>query len=170
MALAQKIGLGQVLVARVGRRRVGFLHHGSPAGPEVRVFQAAVVGGRRRRGVGGALVSRLLEHAAAAGAAGVSCRCLSFLDANRFWAAAGFERIATEPGAKGTLNVWARRFHVHVGRTAAPPGPTGGGAGFDFASRLHACAGCGAATVGTWVRGARRLTLCAGCVNAAERN
>ena len=159
LALAQKIDLGQVLVARVGGTLAGFLHHGSLRRPEVRIFQAAVVRGGRRRGVGAALLRRLLRRAEAAGAAGASCRCLSFLPANQFWAAAGFTIFATEPGAKGTLHVWVKRFGAGAGPTPFP-----------FASRVRACPGCGAGTVGTWVRGARRLALCPNCVAAAGRN
>src|SRR5688500_15318128 len=49
-ALKEKIGLGQVLLARVGGRRAGFLHHGSLARPEVRAFQIAVAPDARTKG------------------------------------------------------------------------------------------------------------------------
>ena len=163
-ALREKIRLGQVLIARRAGARAGFLHHGSLARPEVRVFQIAVTTNARGGGVGRALVDRLLRRAASAGAGGVSLRCLSFLDANRFWRAAGFRLHATEPGAKGTLNVWVRLVKTNPTRQAL------GGAQFTFASRVHACPACGAPTVDTWVRGARRTTLCPGCVAAAGLN
>ena len=158
-ALEEKIRLGQVLLARAAGRRAGFLHHGSLARPEVRVFQIAVTPCARGKGVGRALVDCLLRRAAEAGAAGVSLRCLSFLDANQFWRAAGFRLHATEPGAKGTLNVWVRRVSGKRG-----------GSRFEFASRVHGCPGCGGATVDTWVRGARRLAFCPACVAAAGLN
>ena len=158
MALDEKIRLGQVLVARASGTRAGFLHHGSLGRPEVRVFQLAVTPGVQGRGVGGALVDALLESATAAGARGVSLRCLATLDANHFWRAVGFRLHATEPGAKGTLNVWVRPI------AGDRPGR------FTFASRVHACPGCGTSTVDTWVRGARRLALCPGCVEAAQWN
>jgi GNAT superfamily N-acetyltransferase len=152
-ALDEKIRLGQVLLARTGRARAGFLHHGSPSRPEVRVFQLAVTRAAQGRGAGGALVDALLESAA--GARGVSLRCLADLEANRFWKAVGFRLHATEPGARGTLNVWVRRI---------------GSSPFHFVSRVHPCPACGAPTVDTWVRGARRLSLCAECVEAARWN
>lgn len=160
-ALTEKIRAGQVLLARIEGTRAAFLHHGSLRRPEVRVFQIAVRPEVRSKGVGRALVQCLLDRAAAAGAGGVSLRCLSFLDANGFWRAAGFRLHATEPGAKGTLNVWVRRL-----------GAGGGGAEgrFTFASRVHPCPGCGKATVDTWVSGARRRALCPGCVAAAAMN
>ena len=131
----------------------------------MRLFQIAVAPGARGKAVGRALVDALLRRAAEAGAAGVSLRCLSFLDANQFWRAAGFRLHATEPGAKGTLNVWTRRVKTN---------PLAGGPGhhrrFEFASRVHACPACGAATVDTWVRGARRMALCPACVAAAGLN
>jgi GNAT superfamily N-acetyltransferase len=163
-ALREKIRLGQVLIARQGGQRAGFLHHGSLARPEVRVFQIAVTPEARRGGVGRALVECLLARAALRGASGVSLRCLEFLDANRFWRSMGFRLHATEPGAKGTLNVWVLLVKTN---------PTGGGrniAQFTFASRLHACPACGAPTVDTWVRGARRLALCPACVATAGLN
>ena len=161
-ALKEKIDRGQVILARVGGRRAGFLHHGSLRGPEVRVFQIAVSPEVRSTGVGRALVQCLIDRAAAAGAGGVSLRCLSFLDANRFWRAAGFKLHATEPGAKGTLNVWVRRLGGAAG--------TGAAGRLTFASRVHPCPGCGKATVDTWLSGARRRTLCPGCVAAAAMN
>jgi GNAT superfamily N-acetyltransferase len=161
-ALAEKVRSGQVLVARLDERRAGFLHHGSLARPEVRVFQIAVTPRGRGRGLGLALVEALLRRAEAAGARGLSLRCLAALDANRFWRAVGFRLHATEPGAKGTLNVWVCRLGRGTDATR--------GGRFSFASRVHACPGCGSATVGTWLRGARRLALCRGCVEAAGLN
>lgn len=157
MALREKIAKRQIWLARVGGKRAGFLHHGSLARPEVRVFQAAVRPGARRLSLGSALVNNLLARAAAAGAKGVSLRCLASLDANAFWQAAGFQRLTVEPGGKGPLNVWVKRLDESGGR-------------FGFASRIHACPCCGTATVDTWVRGARRLGLCQGCVEAAGLN
>jgi GNAT superfamily N-acetyltransferase len=157
MALGEKIARQQIWLARVGGKPAGFLHHGSLARPEVRIFQAAVCPAVRRKRLGIALVNDLLRRAAGAGAKGVSLRCLETLDANAFWRAAGFRRLATEPGGKGTLNVWVKRLGAHPGR-------------FGFASRVHACPGCGTPTVDTWVRGARRLSLCEGCVAAAGLN
>lgn len=158
MALLEKIERGQVAIARAGGEPAGFLHHGSLARPEVRVFQAAVLPGERRRGLGMALVDDLVDRAAAAGAGGVSLRCLSFLEANRFWRAAGFRLLTTEPGGKGTLNVWVKKLE------------RGRGGRFTFSSRIHPCPACGAATTDTWVRGARRLALCPACIASADTN
>ena len=164
-ALRDKIRLGQVLLARVAGRRAGFLHHGSLARPEVRVFQVAVTPQNRGRGVARAMVDWLLSRAAAAGARGVSLRCLNYLDANHFWCAAGFRLHATEPGGNGTLNVWVRRIDrgTHCGQS-------GRGDGFAFSSRVHPCPACGMPTTDTWVRGGRRRTVCAACVAAAPLN
>lgn len=164
-ALREKIRLGRVMLARAAGARAAFLHHGSLARREVRVFQLAVTDASRRTGVGRALVDEFLRRAAAAGAAGASLRCLSFLDANRFWRAVGFDLHATEPGAKGTLNVWVRRFDVPPVRAEL-----GHASRFTFASRVHPCPACGTPTTDTWVRGARRTTLCPACVAAAPFN
>lgn len=156
VALLEKIELGRIHLARENGEPAGYLHHGSLARPEVRIFQAAIQYDARRRHMGLALVNDLVDRAADAGAQGVSLRCLSFLEANEFWDAAGFRLLTTEPGAKGMLNVWVKR----VGRQGD----------FDFSSRIHPCPGCGASTVDTWVRGARRLALCPACVESAQRN
>lgn len=161
LALEQKIELGRIRLARENGEPAGFLHHGSLARPEVRVFQAAIQYDARRRRMGLALVDDLVRRATDAGARGVSLRCLSFLEANEFWDAAGFRLLTTEPGAKGTLNVWVRSL---------PGGDSPGDGGCDFHSRIHPCPGCGAPTVDTWLRGARRLTLCPACVATAGRN
>jgi len=158
MALLEKISLNQITLARENGDPAGFLHHGSLTRPEVRVFQAAIQYDARRRHLGMALVDDLVERAADAGAKGISLRCLSFLEANQFWRAAGFRLLTTEPGAKGTLNVWVKKLDVNRARR------------FAFSSRIHRCPGCGAPTTDTWVRGARRLTFCPACVAAAENN
>lgn len=164
-ALRQKIGRGQVLLAGVAGKRAGFLYHGSLARPEVRVFQVAVIPSARGKGVGRALVQRLLGRATTAEARGVSLRCLWYLDANRFWRAAGFSLHAAEPGAKGTLNVWVRRVGC-----VAPARFDSSVDGFEFSSRVHPCPACGKPTTDTWVRGARRTSFCPECVAAAPRN
>ena len=176
-ALAEKIEQGRVWLASENGEPAGFLHHGTLARPEVRIFQAAVQYDVRRRHLGLALVADLVRRAQAAGARAVSLRCLSFLEANDFWSAAGFELVTAEPGAKGTLNVWGLQL------PSAQPGrlTTGTGnalandrasstpvvhdpAAFAFHSRLHPCPGCRCPTMGTWTRGAVRHAACPRCV------
>ena len=153
VALLEKIELAQVHLATENDWPAGFLHHGSLARPEVRIFQAAIQYDARRRHHGLALVRDLIDRAEAAGSRGVSLRCLDFLDANDFWTAAGFELIGTEPGARGTLNVWGKRL--------SDPQDA-----FAFHSRVHPCPRCGRMTTDTWTRGAVRRRLCPRC---AER-
>lgn len=149
-ALAEKIDLGRIWLATENGDPAGYLHHGSLAVPEVRIFQAAVQYDARRRHLGLSLVADLVARARAAGARGVSLRCLDFLDANDFWTAAGFELIAREPGGRGTLNVWGKALD----RRDA----------FSFHSRIHPCPRCGAPTTDTWTRGAVRRRVCVRCV------
>jgi N-acetylglutamate synthase-like GNAT family acetyltransferase len=151
-ALAEKIDRGQILLASDNGDPAGFLHHGSLAVPEVRIFQAAIQYDARRRHHGLALVHAMVRRATDAGAKGLSLRCLDVLDANDFWAAAGFARIGTEPGARGTLNVWGAMLGM------ARVGDIG------FHSRVHPCPRCGLPTMDTWTRGAVRRRLCARCV------
>lgn len=173
LALAQKIDLGRVWLARENGEPAGFLHHGTLNAPEVRIFQAAVQYDARRRRLGLALVDELLTRAAAAGARGVSLRCLSYLEANAFWTAAGFRLLATEPGAKGTLNVWVRELvgggewgvgGKADGNRASLPTPLLSTSHLCFSSRVHSCPSCGAPTTDTWSRGARRHRLCPACL------
>src|SRR4051794_11982696 len=107
-ALAYKIERCRVHLALENGEPAGYLHHGSMASEEVRIFQAAIQYDARRRHLGLALVDDLLRRASGAGAQAVSLRCLSQLEANDFWRAAGFRLLDAEPGAKGTLNVWGR--------------------------------------------------------------
>src|SRR4051794_17721498 len=74
LALEEKIDLRRVWLARDNGEPAGFLHHGSLAKPEVRIFQAAIQYDARRRHMGLALVGDLLDRAAAGGARGVSLR------------------------------------------------------------------------------------------------
>ena len=157
VALQQKIDLGRIWLATENGEPAGFLHHGSLAGDEVRIFQAAVQYDARRRHLGLGLVRDLLHRAAAAGARGVSLRCLSSLEANDFWRVAGFNLLTTEPGARGTLNVWTQRLFV------TPP-EAREERSFAFSSRLHRCPSCGAVTMDTWTRGAVRRRVCPRCV------
>ena len=150
-ALSEKIDLGHIWLARENGDPAGFLHHGSLAVPEVRVFQAAVQYDARRRHLGLALVADLVDRARAAGGRAVSLRCLDFLDANDFWTAAGFSLVGREPGARGTLNVWG----TVLAREGEP---------FPFHSRVHPCPRCGTPTTGTWTRGAVRRGVCPQCV------
>jgi ribosomal protein S18 acetylase RimI-like enzyme len=155
-ALAEKIGLGRIRLAAENGDPAGYLHHGSLAVPEVRIFQAAVQYDARRRHLGLALVADLVARARSAGAGGVSLRCLDYLDANDFWTAAGFRLLTTEPGARGTLNVWGRVLNEAGGAATE--------AGVRFHSRIHACPRCGAPTTGAWTRGAVRRRVCPRCV------
>jgi N-acetylglutamate synthase-like GNAT family acetyltransferase len=151
-ALAEKIDRGQILLASENGDPAGFLHHGSLAVPEVRIFQAAIQYDARRRHHGLALVDTMVRRATDAGANGLSLRCLDFLDANDFWTAAGFGLIGTEPGARGTLNVWGRT----IGKRRAED--------VSFHCRVHPCPRCGLPTMDTWTRGAVRRRLCARCL------
>ena len=154
-ALARKIELGRIDLALENGEPCGFIHHGSFANPrtpgEARVFQAAVQYDARRRHHGLNLVASFLAKAESAGVRGVSLRCLEALDANAFWAEAGFERGGVEPGAKGPLVVWRRRL----------------GGPLDWSSRLHPCPACGDLTTDTWTPGPRRHRTCAACTRRA---
>ena len=150
VALAEKIDLGHIWLARENGEPAGYLHHGSLKAPEVRIFQAAIQYDARRRQHGMSLVTNLLNRATRSGASGVSLRCLDFLDANDFWTAAGFKLIGREQGARGILNVWGARLTED--------------AAFSCHSRVHPCPRCGKTTMDTWTRGAVRRRLCETCV------
>lgn len=167
--LREKIDRGQVWVARRGGMPAGFLHHGSLAGREGRVFQAAVDPAACRGGVGRALVEDLARRAAGGGCDVLSVRCLAGLAANAFWPAAGFALAAVEPGARGNLNVWVRRLDVGDEPAAGEAGAVyaaAPAAGLVFHSRLHPCPVCGRPTTDTWARGAIRRRLCGSCAKA----
>ncbi len=160
-ALEMKINLGRVWMARENGEPAGFIHHGSFAGEEARLFQAAIQYDAHRRHLGSALVEDFERRAGGAGVRGISLRCLEGLDANAFWRAAGYQLLTTEPGAKGRLNVWGKRLALPERSRSASSSR------FHFATRLHACPRCGQPTTDTWSRGARRWALCPTCLSAA---
>ena len=161
-ALAEKIRLGLVRVAVVGRRPAGFLLHGSMRRPEVRVFQLAVHPAFRGRGVARRLVGELAARSASAGARGLSLRCREELAANTFWHAAGFELHDLEPARRGALFVWVRRLPARPAESAGPAEPADP---FRFHSRWHPCPKCGRMTCDTWSAGGVRRRACADCAD-----
>jgi hypothetical protein len=64
VALEQKIDLGRIWLATENGEPAGYLHHGSLAVPEVRIFQAAIPVRRPPAPHGAALVADLLARAA----------------------------------------------------------------------------------------------------------
>src|SRR5215218_3775502 len=62
-ALSEKIDLGRIWLATENGDPAGYLHHGSLAVPEVRIFQAAIQYDARRRHHGLALVANLMSRA-----------------------------------------------------------------------------------------------------------
>jgi GNAT superfamily N-acetyltransferase len=154
-AIDAKVRSGLVRVARRGEVPVGFVLHGSLAGPEVRVFQLAVAPAERGLGIGRLLVEELLRVAHKAGAAGVSLRCREALAANRFWHANGFKLHDLEQCSGSALYVWIRRLPDTTPPRDCPS--------FTFSTRWHRCPVCHTWTCGAWTpRGYRRST-CATC-------
>lgn len=153
---------GYVGLATENDDPAGFLHTGSLARLECRIFQAAIQYDAQRRHLGQALVSNFLAEARASGVKLVTLRCLSDLDANAFWESMGFRRVCTEPvsGNKNRglrLNVWALRTHTSADLLTPgfiPP---------PIRTRLQACRDCGRAT--TFTRGPRGelWKLCTAC-------
>ena len=61
-ALSEKIDRGQIHLTTENGEPAGYLHHGSLAVPEVRIFQAAVQYDARRRHHGLALLADLVDR------------------------------------------------------------------------------------------------------------
>ena len=159
---------GYVGVAIENDDPAGFLHTGSLARPECRIFQAAIQYDAQRQRHGRLLVNDFIDVARAAGVKLVTLRCLSDLDANAFWRAAGFRRVGIEPvsGRKNRgalLNVWARRLHT-IDELLAP--------GFRLPAipmRRLTCRGCGR-PCSTFARGpqGQLFKQCPRCVAAGD--
>lgn len=99
---------GQILTAQENGDPCGFLIYGNGY-PTLRVYQACIQYDARRQDHGLALVQRLVKIATAKGAEGISLKCADDLEANRFWAAAGFRLVGKLPGGqrrRRTLNVY----------------------------------------------------------------
>jgi GNAT superfamily N-acetyltransferase len=154
---------GGVLLARVNGQEGGFLHYGSLRREECRLFQAAIDYDLQRQRHGLDLVNRFVETVDAAGVRLITLRCLSSLDANRFWTAAGFRRWGMERGARGPLVVWTRRLHAIEDLLAGkvlPPVPR----------RARTCRGCGKPC--TYTRGPKGQLwrMCGACVERHAAN
>jgi N-acetylglutamate synthase-like GNAT family acetyltransferase len=147
-ALEEKIELGRVELALENGEPAGYLHHGTIHRSELRIFQAAIQYDAQRRHLGLSLVDRVVEKVGT-GVQAISLRCLDYLPANDFWKAAGFERIAREPGKRAPLNVWVRRLQEIP---------------IQVASRLRSCVICRMPIIPIWVDGSTRRNICPQCL------
>lgn len=91
----------------------------SPRVDNVRIVQACVQYDARRVHHASALVHALIERSTAAGLETLSCWCADDLEANDFWAAAGFEHVASRNRRRH-----ARRSRLHRKWVYVLPGPT----------------------------------------------
>ena len=96
---------GQILVARENDDLCGFVVHGA-GWPVLRVYQACIQYDARRRDHGFGLVERLRQKATDRALDNIELWCADDLDANSFWEAAGFRKIAQRRGG-------ARRGRMH---------------------------------------------------------
>jgi N-acetylglutamate synthase-like GNAT family acetyltransferase len=97
VALRAYVDMGGVTIATDNDQHAGYLlgRQRLRCAPHVRpIYQAAVCMDAQRRHLGLELVERTAAAAAAAGQTIVQCWCRTDLDANQFWAAAGFTSIA----------------------------------------------------------------------------
>lgn len=104
--LEQYADRGQILLARENDEPAGFLVFGR-GWPETRIYQACTQYDARRRQLGLDLVERLAERATADSALCVRLWCADDLDANAFWASAGFVPVRKRAGGR-------RRGRVHT--------------------------------------------------------
>jgi N-acetylglutamate synthase-like GNAT family acetyltransferase len=134
----------------------GFLHYGSLAKDEARIFQAAIQYDAQRRHHGLALVDQFIERASDAGVRLVSLRCRHGLDSNHFWKSVGFRKAGIERGTRSALVVWYRRLHVLDDLDAERPMPP-------VPRRTHACPDCGRSATITWGPQGIKYTTCRAC-------
>lgn len=154
---------GYVGLALENNDPAGFLHTGSLAKPEARIFQAAIQYDAQRCHIGKALVSDFLNEARTSGVKLVTLRCLSDLDANHFWKSMGFRHVLTErvSGQKNRgamLRVWALRLHTIEDLLTPgfiPPA---------IPLRTHRCKSCGRSCTYTRGPSGELWKLCAACV------
>lgn len=97
VALRAYVDMGGVTIAQDNDQHAGYLlgRERLRCAPHVRpIYQAAVCMDVQRRHLGLELVERTAAAAVAAGQSIVQCWCRTDLDANQFWAAAGFVSVA----------------------------------------------------------------------------
>jgi hypothetical protein len=80
---------GRLLIALENDEPCGFLIHGN-GWPQMRIYQACIQYDARRLEHGKALVAALVAKSLAAGYTDIRLWCANDLDANAFWASAGF--------------------------------------------------------------------------------
>lgn len=90
----------------------------SPRVDNVRIVQACVQYDARRVMHASSLVATLVERSTAAGLETITCWCADDLEANDFWAAAGFEHVASRNRRRH-----ARRSRLHRKWLYVLPGP-----------------------------------------------
>ena len=119
--LEQYAHAGQILLETENGDPCGFLVYGAGY-PTLRVYQACIQYDARRRRHGFNLVKRLIQVGIARNAEGIALRCADGLEANDFWAAAGFIHVATTAGGK-RRNRNIRAWYMPLWPVLIPPQP-----------------------------------------------
>jgi len=91
----------QIIIEQENDELCGFLIHGTGKRDNtVKIYQACIQYDARRREHGLLLVQKLIDKATAMGAEYISLWCADDLEANDFWASAGFNFGGTREGGK----------------------------------------------------------------------
>ena len=110
---------GDIILAKENNEPVGFAYitYGPPLSAKIQ--QIAVQADARRMERGTALIAEITARAKRKGCAEIGARCAEDLEANEFWLALGFERIAGAMGksvygrGKAKLAKGGRRINVY---------------------------------------------------------
>lgn len=109
-SLVRALHRGELLVADSNGDVIGFCHLYRRRDGVVTIYHIAVAPAHRRQGIGVQLVGFVAADACARGAERLRLKCPADLDANRFYAQLGFERLNVIDAATRPLNVWEREL------------------------------------------------------------
>lgn len=105
-SLREQIERGEMLVAMVGDKLVGFVDYHRRRDGQITLYHIAVEPATQQQGVGRALVGALEEVAHATDSSRIALKCPIDLQANQFYQDYGFRLDETLNGRKRPLNVW----------------------------------------------------------------
>lgn len=92
---------GRILLATAGRERLGYCYVGSTRSGILPIYQCVTEAGVRRRAIGEAFTTHVVNLAKAGNCRLVQCHCRDDLEANAFWQAMHFELVRQRPAGAG---------------------------------------------------------------------
>lgn len=98
---------GALIVALMNDEVVGFVrYHHRKLDQQTTLYDICVAESLRGKGIGGKMMTFMLDHCRTLKRQTVLLKCPSHLDANHFYRLVGFTCIDTVPGKRQNINIW----------------------------------------------------------------